>query len=456
MCRCALVLAFLTYSAAGRVKTSGHQGQAAALGTAEAESLTGGQGSTEAMLPPVKVFGRLLAPGQPAAFGPSGSHPVVSGAGVKAGRKSGFPLMAPKQSPSDYSRRKLLSSAAAAGLAAAQLPYTASAATPIYQPPPGSLTSQTILITGANTGLGLESAKRLAKAGAKVVLTARTQAKADQALADVKATVPNADVKSLVLDLANLESVRSFPAKYNSAVGAPLDVLMANAGVMAIPERLSTADGFEKTVGINHLGHFALVSGMMPMLRKAPNGFRVISVSSNAYQFATRQTMNAGIASDLDPKDYTLNGWGAYGLSKAANIIFANELQRRLRDAGVPGSAVSLNPGVVQTELVRYIIQGVEGAEAGVPLKETFEAMSPIQKTLAQGGAKFTQSVEEGANTHVYLAAAADSNGDLTKDGGKYFENMKAVAPADFTNDREIAGRLWDLSEKLTGSKIVL
>jgi len=424
MCRCVLLLTFLIHSAAKRAKV---------------------------------------------AFIPAGSHPVMSGrhfggsgASVKMRKNTGPTLMAAEEGPLDATRRKFMTSASVAGLfGAMEMPYAASAATPpdsrsnIYQPAPGSLTGQTILITGANTGLGLESGKRLAKAGARVVLTARSQDKADKALAGVKDAVPNADVKSLVLDLANLESVRSFPSKCNSAVGAPLDVLMANAGVMAIPERLSTADGFEKTVGINHLGHFALVSGMLPMLRKAPDGFRVITVSSAGHQIANRESMNAALASDLDPKDYALNGWGAYGLSKAANIMFADELQRRLDAAGIPGSAVSLHPGGVATDLGRYLIQGVEAAEAGVPLKETLNAMNPIQKTLAQGFAKVAKTVEEGANTQVFLAAAADSKGDLTKDGGKYFDEMKAAKPADFTNDRELQSKLWEVSERLTGSKIL-
>jgi len=360
------------------------------------------------------------------------------------------------EGPPDRSRRTFLAAATTAGLWAAR-PREAYAAAGIYQPPPASLAGETILITGANTGLGLESAKRLAKAGARIVLTARTQAKVDKAVADVKAAAPGAEVKGALLDLASLESIRGFPARYEVAVaGEPPDVLIANAGVMAIPERLTTADGFEKTVGINHLGHFALVSAMMPALREAPRGFRVVSVSSEGHRIANRDSMRAALASDLDPKDYGFGGWSAYGLSKAANILFAAELQRRIDSAGVRGSAVSLHPGGVKTDLARYLIQGVAAAEAGVPIEESVLKMNPVQRALLQGIGNTAKTVEEGANTQVFLAAAADSSGDLTKDGGKYFDEMKVSRPADFTGDPELASKLWEVSEKLTGTKLTL
>eukprot|EP00747_Dinoflagellata_sp_TGD_P186760 gnl/TRDRNA2_/TRDRNA2_44021_c0_seq1.p1 gnl/TRDRNA2_/TRDRNA2_44021_c0~~gnl/TRDRNA2_/TRDRNA2_44021_c0_seq1.p1 ORF type:complete len:518 (-),score=73.69 gnl/TRDRNA2_/TRDRNA2_44021_c0_seq1:82-1635(-) len=320
---------------------------------------------------------------------------------------------------------------------------------------PASVARERILITGANSGLGLESAKRLAQAGAKVILTARTQSKADAAVDAVKAVMPNADPVALVLDLASLESIRDFPAKYSKLLhNAPLDVLLLNAGVMAIPERVSTADGFEKTVGINHLGHFALVSEMMPMLRKAKHGFRIISVSSEAHRFATEESVKAAIDSNLDPNDYSQ--WDAYGLSKAANVLFTEELQRRFDRAGIRASAVSLHPGAVQTDLGRYLIQGTEQAEAGVPLKDTYDALPPIQKGLVQGLQPFALTVEQGANTHVFLAAGADSDGDLTKHGGKYFVDMKIGEPAPCTRSRELAAELWEVSKTLTGAKITI
>jgi retinol dehydrogenase-14 len=324
-----------------------------------------------------------------------------------------------------------------------------------YNPPSELVTGKTVLITGGNVGLGLETAKRLARAGARVVLTARTAAKADEALAEVKAVAPDADVLALQLDLADLESVRSFPVAYDDVVGAPLDVLLANAGVMAIPERRTTADGFERQVGVNHLGHFALVSAMLPSLQKAANGFRVVSVSSSAHRLANERSINDALNSNLDPKEYS--AWGNYGLSKAANVLFANELQRRFDAAGVRASAVSLHPGVVNTDLFRYFVQDKESAEAGVPLKEMKAAANPFEKirnTFIEGFSGFLQTPAQGANTHVFLSAAADSDGDMTRDGGKYFEDMRVATPAPYTQKQELSEKLWELSEKLTGTQI--
>jgi NAD(P)-dependent dehydrogenase (short-subunit alcohol dehydrogenase family) len=322
----------------------------------------------------------------------------------------------------------------------------------IYNPPADLVASKRILITGANSGLGLESAKRLAQAGARLVITARTQAKVDAAVAEVKAIRPTADVVGLVLDLASLDSIRSFPAKYDEDVGAPLDVLLANAGVMAIPERRTTSDGFERQVGVNHLGHFALVSTMMPQLKKAANGFRIVSVSSSGHRIANEKSLKDALSSDLDPK---YSQWGSYGLSKAANILFTNELQRRFDAAGVSASAVSLHPGVVGTNLGRYLTQDVETAEAGA---EGTDAENPILKALQQVLSPiqnaFLLTPEQGANTQVFLAAGADSDGDLAKGGALYFEDMGVGSPASYTYNQDLAEKLWEVSERLTGSKI--
>eukprot|EP00747_Dinoflagellata_sp_TGD_P178944 gnl/TRDRNA2_/TRDRNA2_28894_c0_seq1.p1 gnl/TRDRNA2_/TRDRNA2_28894_c0~~gnl/TRDRNA2_/TRDRNA2_28894_c0_seq1.p1 ORF type:complete len:492 (+),score=83.08 gnl/TRDRNA2_/TRDRNA2_28894_c0_seq1:33-1508(+) len=357
-----------------------------------------------------------------------------------------------------HSRRDALLAATAGTASLFPLPTIAKEGdmqTPDIYKPPASVAGKTVLITGANSGLGLESAKRLAQAGARVVLTARTQGKADEALAAVKAVAPNANAAALQLDLASLESIRSFPTQYKAALGnAPLDVLMANAGVMAIPERVTTSDGFEKQVGINHLGHFALVSALMPELRKAADGFRIVLVSSDAHWFATEDSMKNALASNLDPKDYSQ--WGAYGISKAANILFAKELQRRFDSAGIRASAVSLHPGSVDTSLGRYLIQGVEKTEAGVSVEDTKGAMSPLQRATNPWVffGKLAKRIPQGANTQVFLAAAGDSNGDLTKDGGNYFTDMKLYQPAPYVNDQDLATKLWEVSETLTGAKI--
>lgn len=317
---------------------------------------------------------------------------------------------------------------------------------------------QTVLITGANTGLGLESAKRLAAAGAKVVIAARSTAKAEAAVKEVAAFTSAGTAVPVDLDLAELASIKSFPSRLQAALGTDtptIDVLMNNAGVMAVPERISTADGFEKTVGINHLGHFALVAALLPSLQRATAGFRIINVSSDAHRFVDKGAMTAALDERLDPKDYAAGGWGAYGISKAANVLFTVELERRLQESGVKGSAVALHPGVVQTDLARYIIGGVSASDA----HPTQEAAPPagvgafLKENVLD---KVILTVDKGANTQVYLAAAADSNGDRSKVGGLFFDKMKAVKPTDAASDSALAKKLWSVSEELTGAKIAL
>jgi len=356
-------------------------------------------------------------------------------------------------------RRAVLGTSAGAALAAA-LPTAAHAGDElIYRPQPGSLAGTTVLITGANTGLGLESAKRLAQAGASVVVTARTQSKADGAarkvMSEVRAKSEGQRVLGVSLDLADLESVRTLPARLETALGAkdaPIDVLLNNAGVMAIPERLETADGVEKTVGINHLGHFALVGALLPSLKRAVGGFRVINVSSDAHRFADGKSIQSALDANLDPA-YSAGGWGNYGLSKAANVLFTVELQTRIEAAGLKGSAVSLHPGLVQTDLQRYIVGGVSAEDTRV--SETAAAPTGVGKFLKEKLLdKVVIPVEVGANTQVFLAAAADAGGDRTAKPKLYFDNMKAVKPNEAAADPALARKLWDISEKLTKTTI--
>lgn len=407
------------------------------------------------------------------------SGPVFMGAGIP-----------------EPSRRSLLLGGAAAAVLLP--PAAARAVSPaVFTPAPGSLTERTVLITGANAGLGLESAKRLAAGGANVIVTARTEAKAKQTVADVIAYAgPSSHVVGAVLDLANLESIKSFPKRLQAQLGGAdlsLDVLMNNAGVMAIPERLSTDDGFERQLGVNHLGHFALTAALLPALQRAQNGFRVVVVSSDAHRYATGDSMKvalhppqphlkrrtphtrsktsmthpsfaqAAIAAHLDPAAY--NPWGNYGLSKAANVLFANELERRLKEAGVQGSAVSLHPGVVATDIARYLVAAPEDQTleqlyriAGVPGTAAPSAGSPElpwwQGPLLRVLAGVLIPVEYGANTQVWLAAGADAGGDLSSGGGKFYDKRATNPASEFTNNEALAKALWEESEQLTQTKI--
>lgn len=328
----------------------------------------------------------------------------------------------------------------------------------IFAPAAGSLSGKTVLITGANTGLGLESAKRLAAGGAQVIVTARTKDKADRAAAAVRAEVGAASVLAVQLDLADLASVRSVPARLEAALGAdaPIDVLMNNAGVMAIPERLTTADGYERTIGVNHLGHFALTSALLPALRKAPGGFRIINMSSDAHKLASKENIDAALDANLNVPAYSDLGWGVYGLSKAANVLFTVELNERLAKAGLKGSAVAVHPGLVQTDLPRYVVGGAgagdtRASETTAP--PTGFALSLKEKLLDP----FIQPIPKGANTQVYLAAAGDANGSLaTKPASVFYDQMQPGQASPPAMDAAAAKRLWEISEKLTGAKMGL
>jgi retinol dehydrogenase-14 len=317
------------------------------------------------------------------------------------------------------------------------------------------MAGKTVLITGANTGLGLESALRLKRAGATVIVTARSPAKVAQTVAKLDADSPSGRAVGVELDLASLESIKGFPARLVTVTrrDQPIDVLLCNAGVMAIPERLPTADGFERTVGVNHLGHFALTAELLPFLERAPAGFRVVTVSSEAHRFASAQQLAAAL-DGRRLEDPRYGGWQAYGLSKAANVLFTLELQRRLEAAGLRGSAVALHPGAVQTDLGRYIVGG-----AGAGDMRPSEGAAPptgFGKLLKGALDKLVLPIDRGANTQVFLAAAIDADGDFAaKPASIYFDAMAPSKPTDAASDPALAKRLWDVSEALTGLKLL-
>jgi NAD(P)-dependent dehydrogenase (short-subunit alcohol dehydrogenase family) len=235
-------------------------------------------------------------------------------------------------------------------------------------------------VTGANGGLGLETAKVLAAAGAHVVMAARDPARTDEALRVIRAAVPSARLEVVPLDLASLASVRD--AARAIVAGHPgIDILVNNAGLMGIPER-STVDGFEQQFGVNHLGHFVLTARLLPAVLRA--GGRIVTVTSTAHHFGRR----------VDPANPHLRGrydpWRAYGQSKLANYHFAIGLHRRLAAAAGAGaaSAASLlaHPGLSNTDLQRHSV-----AETGGGASQRFfqflastTGMSPANGALPQ------------------------------------------------------------------------
>lgn len=345
-------------------------------------------------------------------------------------------------SPSFISRRLLFKTAVVGGAAAAAGTLDvgqAVAAEAPYAPPPHSMDNKVVVITGGNTGLGLESAKRLAAAGATVVLTSRSLEKGQEAVDSIQSYVANKgtannNVFVLPLDLCDLDNVKAFPQLLSKKLnGKSVDVLMNNAGVMAVPDRRITKDGFEKTFQTNHLGHFALSAKLLPLLS---DGARVINVSSEGWKFAS-----GGLELDNLNGEKKYGPWSSYGQSKLSNILFTEELQTRANAAGRSLTAVSLHPGAVQTDLGRFVV----GEEKWESMKQN--GMSLQDKLLFVPLSKLTKTVEDGASTQVYLAAG-EGGSDV---GGKYFIDCKKAGLEGAALDMDKAKELWTLSEKLTG-----
>jgi len=289
---------------------------------------------------------------------------------------------------------------------------------------------RTVLVTGANSGLGLRSAEALARAGATVILACRDQAKAAAARDAVAAVATGDEPWCVPLDLADLSSVRDAASTLGARLDH-LDVLMNNAGVMAIPLR-RTADGFEAQFGTNHLGHFALTGLVLPLLLAAPAP-RVVTTSSQAHR--------AGRMRWHDPHWRTgYRKWLAYGQSKLANLLFTFELDRRAREAGTNLLAVAAHPGYAATHL-----QAVGPELAGHRLQARM--MQLVNRVVAQ-------SDTQGAWPQLYAATMGDVEGGAYYGPGGPFEvrgHPKRTRPMASARDPRDAARLWELSERETG-----
>ncbi|GAA1036370.1 SDR family NAD(P)-dependent oxidoreductase [Streptomyces sp. TR1341] len=288
------------------------------------------------------------------------------------------------------------------------------------------LSGKLALVTGGYSGIGLETTRALVKAGARVVVPARRPETAEQALAGL----PGVEVDEL--DLGDLESVRRFAERF-LASGRGLDIVIDSAGIMACPET-RVGDGWEAQFATNHLGHFALVNRLWPAI--APGGARVVSVSSRGHHAA-------GIRWDDIHWRRGYDKWEAYGQAKTANVLFAVQLDKLGRDAGV--RAFALHPGGILTPLQRHLAQE-EMVERGW-IDEDGNLLHPeVFKTPQQGAA-----------TQVWAATSPQLDGL----GGLYLEDCDIAEPAPDTDDREgvkdwaidpeQAARLWTLSAELTG-----
>jgi retinol dehydrogenase 12 len=279
------------------------------------------------------------------------------------------------------------------------------------------MVGKNVLVTGGNTGIGLETAAGLAAQGARVVITARDPVKGKDAVEEIRKRHPDADVDVMELDLSRLADVRSF-AKDFSARYSKLDVLVNNAGLV-LDKRSVTEDGFETTFQVNHLGPFLLTNMLLDNLKAAAPS-RIVNVASTAHR---------GVTLDFDDlqNEGGYRSMRAYGKSKLCNILFTRELARRLAGTGV--AANSLHPGTVRTGF------GRDGDVSGL-----------FALGIRIGGV-FFKSPAQGARTSIHVASAPD----LETTTGEYFVNRRVSKPSAAARDDEAARRLWEVSEQLVG-----
>lgn len=290
---------------------------------------------------------------------------------------------------------------------------------PCYTPPVaratlGSVKDRVILVTGANTGIGRVTAETLAKAGARVLITCRSEDKAAPVLEAVRRESPEARIDFLPLDLGDLDSVRRCGAAFLER-GLPLHVLVNNAGLAGM--RGKTRSGFEIQFGVNHIGPFLLTQLLLDRLKESAPA-RIVNVASKAHYRVRRLDFDA-----VTGRTRTLSGFKEYAVSKLANVLHAAELSRRLEGSGV--TTYSLHPGVVASDVWRSVPWPVR----------------PIIK-------RNMLTVEEGAQTSLHCAAS-DEAGDET---GLYYDDLRPKEPSALASDPTLGRELYERSEAWVGS----
>lgn len=276
------------------------------------------------------------------------------------------------------------------------------------------LDGKVVVITGANTGIGKETAIDLAKRGAeKIIIACRDMEKANAAVKDIIESSGNKNVVCMKLDLSDSKSIREFAEAVNKDE-PKLNILINNAGVMVCPYG-KTADGFEMQIGVNHLGHFLLTYFLLDLIKKSAPA-RIINVSSMAHSWGSINL------EDLNSeKHYDKNK--AYAQSKLANVLFTHSLAKRIEGTGV--TTYSLHPGVVQTELWRHL--------------------NGFQQFVMKVISPFTKNSVQGAQTTIYCAVEPS----LEKENGRYYSDCAAANCSAAAKDDNVAEQLWELSCRL-------
>jgi NAD(P)-dependent dehydrogenase (short-subunit alcohol dehydrogenase family) len=275
------------------------------------------------------------------------------------------------------------------------------------------LSDRVCMVTGSNTGIGKETVRELARAGAHVLLACRSRERAEGAAKEVKEETGNTDVEFIELDLASLGSVRSCAEKF-LARDLPLHIIVNNAGVAGVNG--TTENGFELTFGVNHLGHFLLTQRLMERLEdSAPS--RVVTVSSQGHRLVDKIDWEA-----LEQRTQSRSGLREYNISKLANILFTAEAARQFEDSGVQFYAA--NPGVVASDIWRNIPW-------------------PFESVMTT----FMRTNEDGAKTSLYCATSPD----VADESGDYYSEARHKSPSDLAQNEVLARDLWERSLEWTG-----
>lgn len=295
------------------------------------------------------------------------------------------------------------------------------------------LSGQTVFITGANSGLGQETARAMASKGAHVVMAGRDQAKLDESVAAIRDGLPKAALDTITIDLTSLESIRAATSRARQRFDR-IDILINNAGVMATPF-MHTQDGFEMQFGTNHLGHFAMTAELMPLIERG-TAKRIVNLSSRGH------FMGPVRFDDPNFEHGPYDPWASYGQSKTANVLFSVGLEQRFAVLGIHAYAV--HPGGIQTNLGRHM---TEEMVAGLMQRVTTSDSGFAWKTIPQGAA-----------TSCWAATAEELEGK----GGVYCEDCHVAAVDDestvegvrsYALNPSFADQLWKLSEELTGAR---